>query len=264
MDLCRFRAYPSTKDEIIPDPETFSLKKTSNGTMNTGATKCIFFQWVIPALAFALLTAPSLAEGYAYYPFYRPVDSLPATGAALGPWPWNFNFGGGPTTVVGGASQQINNGYNFNVGTGYNFTPRLGLTLEFLDAGLGATDAALQQNGAIDGTAHMWSVTLEPVWRFRIGGPVGAYIIGGGGYYERDMRFTEPVEVFVPTYHGGFYARGLEDVYQHDGAGGVNVGAGITYNLGWGTKLYVEARYHYVFTAGGNTEIIPVTIGFRW
>ena len=240
-------------------------KHTSKLKMMISSTlKRVFFQLTGPTLVFALLAVPSLAEGYYYYPFYRPVDNLPPTGAALGPWLWNFNVGGGPTPMVGGSSRQLNDGSNFVVGTGYNFTPRLGLDLEFLDAGLGVTDSALQQNGAIDGTAHVWSVTLDPIWRFRIGGPVGAYVIGGGGYYERDMRFTEPAQVFVPTFHGGFFAPGLENVYQTDGAGGVNIGMGVTCNLGWGTKLYVEARYHYVFTAGGGTQMIPVTIGFRW
>ena len=205
-----------------------------------------------------------MAQGYYDTPGYPQMNSAPARGAALGPWPWNFNFGGGPTPVVGGSSRQLDNGSNFVVGSGYNFTPRLGLDMEFMDAGLGVTDSALQQNNATDGTAHLWSVTLDPIWRFRIGGPVGAYVIGGGGYYERDTRLTEQTRVFVPTYRGGFYAPGLQDVYQTDGTGGLNAGVGITCNLGWGTKLYVEARYHYVFTSGGNTQLIPVTIGFRW
>lgn len=226
--------------------------------------KHTLFHGAIAVLGLTLCAGPSRAQGYPYYPLYRPVDTLPPTGAALGPWPWAFNFGGGPTPVVGGSRDQFSNGYNFNVGGGYNFSPRLGLDLEFLDAGLGLTDSALRNKGAADGDAHVWSVTLNPIWRFRIGGPVGGYLIGGGGYYERDTRFAEPAQVFVPTHRGGFLAPGLEDVNQHDGAGGVNVGMGVTCNLGWGTKLYVEARYHYLYTAGGSMQMIPVTIGFRW
>jgi opacity protein-like surface antigen len=223
-------------------------------------SKRLFTQGAILGVVLAFLTSTSWAWPY-YYPMYRPVDTLPATGAALGPWAWNFNFGGGPTPVVGAAKSQLTDGYNFNVGFGYNFSPRIGLDLEFLDAGLGVTQAAMDQNNAVDGDAHIWSVTLNPIYRFRLGGPFGAYIIGGGGYYELDERFTEQVQFFDP-----FFATvdGLEDIYQHKSAGGLNAGAGLTWNLGWGTKLYLEARYHYIFTSGGNTQIVPVTIGFRW
>jgi hypothetical protein len=129
---------------------------------------------------------------------------------------------------------------------------------------MGATNSAIQQNGALDGDASIWSVTLNPVWRFRIAGPIGAYLIGGGGYYQREMRFDEPVTVFVPTFHGGFDETGVETVRQTDDAGGVNIGGGLTWNWGWGTKFFVEARYHYIFTSGTATQIVPVTFGFRW
>jgi hypothetical protein len=243
--------------------ETFSLAGASNRIMNISTYQRIVLHGLVSAMAFAWLASPAMAQGY-YYPMYQPAYGLPANGAALGPWPWNFNFGGGPTTVVGGATNKLINGYNFTVGTGYNFTPRVGLDLEFMDDGFGVTNAQLVQNQAIDGDAHIWSVTLDPVYRWRLGGPFGAYIIGGGGYYEEDSHYTEQAEVFFPTFHGGFFAPGYEDVYQTNGAGGVNGGLGLTWNLGWGTKLYVEARYHYIFTSGGNTQLIPVTIGFRW
>jgi len=215
---------------------------------------------MIPAVAAA---DPYYAPYYAPYRIFRPVDYLPPTGAALGPWRWNFNIGGGPTSVTG-SNSPLTGGWNFVVGTGYNFTPRLGLDLEFMNAGLGVTDAAIAQQQAYDANANIWSVTLNPIWRFRIGGPFGGYLIGGGGFYERDVRYSESTQVFVPTFHGGFFAPGSEDVHQTDDTGGLNAGVGLTWNLGWGTKLFVEARYHYLFTSGNGTQIIPVTIGFRW
>ena len=144
------------------------------------------------------------------YPVYRPAPvyrepawALP-NAAALGPWDWNFDFGGGPTTVTG-PNNQLNGGSNFEFGGGYNFTPRTGFVLEYMNSWLGTSNAAVQQNGAVNGDAYVWGITLNPVWRFRIAGPIGGYLIGGGGYYQRDMRFDEPVQVFVPTFHGGFW-----------------------------------------------------------
>lgn len=200
------------------------------------------------------------------YPVYRPAYyrepawALPNS-AALGPWNWNFDFGGGPT-VVTGSNSLVSSGSNFEFGGGYNFNPRTGFVIEYMNSWLGVTDAALQQNGAIDGDAYVWGITFNPVYRFRIGGPVGAYLIGGGGYYERDMRFDEPVQLYNPF--RGVSFEGTESVHQYDDTGGVNGGMGLTWNIGWGTKLFVEARFHYLFTSGKPTEIIPVTFGLRW
>jgi len=221
----------------------------------------------LPIVMLAVLLTPAFVQ--AAYPYYDgaayrryPAYASP-TAAALGPWPWNFNFGGGPAPVLGSARNNLENGYNFIIGGGYNFTPRTGFVLEFMDAGLGVTDKALQDNNqAINGDATVWSFTLNPVWRFRISGPVGGYLIGGGGFYEREERFREAVD--VSNFHGGFFGPGFVDVHQIDDTGGVNVGAGLTWNVGWGTKFYVEARYHYIFTSGTPTQIIPITFGFRW
>jgi Outer membrane protein beta-barrel domain len=208
---------------------------------------------------------------YQQVPVYRraPIYDAPAwaspNAAALGPWPWNFDFGGGPTTIAG-SNNRLNGGSNFEVGGGYNFTPRTGFVLEFMNAWLGVTDNALQQNGAVSGDASIWSVTLNPIWRFRIGGPIGAYIIAGGGYYQLDQRFDEPQQIFVPAdfFHPAFTQTVIQSVHQYDDTGGVNAGLGLTWNWGWGTKFFIEARYHYIFTSGTATQIVPVTFGFRW
>jgi hypothetical protein len=196
-----------------------------------------------------------------YRPMYRAPDWAYPDAPALGPWPWNFDFGGGPTPVSD-SNNLLSGGSNFEFGGGYNFSPEAGFVLEFMNSWLGVTDNALQKNGAIDGTASVWSFTVNPVYRFRIGGPIGGYLIGGGGFYEREMRFREPVQLFLPD--GELFGSGLETVRQVDDAGGVNVGAGLTWNMGWGTKFFMEARYHYVFTPGGGTQLIPITFGFRW
>ena len=219
-------------------------------------------------LALSLGAGPDFAY-YPYYygrpyypvPVYRIRDPYPPTGAALGPWRWTVDVGGGPTSVLDGSNSGLNGGGNFTIGTGYNFTPRIGLMLEFSNSWLGLNDDRLLANGADSGDSNVWSVTLDPIWRYRITGPVGGYLIGGGGFYERDDRFWQPV--FVPTGGGGGFIAETS-MHQHDDTGGLNIGAGFTCNLGWGTKLFVEARYHYIFTSGTPTKIIPVTIGFRW
>ena len=220
---------------------------------------------MVMALTVLFFHSRAFAETYyPYYPVYQPVRTLSPNGAALGPWRWNFNVGGGPTIVTGGSQNNLTNGSNFVIGGGFNFSPRVGLVLEFAQSGLGVTDGNLRQNQAWDANASVESVTLNPVWRYRIGGPVGGYIIGGGGFYHRDVSFLEPTQLFIPTSDGGFFINRNERIDQAEDTGGVNIGTGLTCNLGWGTKLFVEVRYHYIFTSGYATEILPITIGLRW
>ena len=197
---------------------------------------------------------------YRRVPVYRAPAWASPRAAALAPWPWSFEFGGG-RTVVTGSNGQLTGGTNFTMGGGYNFNPRAGLMLEFSDSWLGVTNNALDKNLASDGDADVWSVTLNPIWRFRVGGPVGGYIIGGGGYYQHRLRFFTPGVINDPIF-GPIPVTFEND--QNDDAGGVNIGAGLTFNLGWGAKFFMEARYHHIFTPGYDTQIIPITFGLRW
>ncbi len=44
---------------------------------------------------------------------------------------------------------------------------------------------------------------------------------------------------------------------------GINAGAGFDIKAG-GAGLFVEGRFHDVFTTGSNTTFIPLTIGVRF
>ncbi len=70
--------------------------------------------------------------------------------AALGPWPFNFDFGGGPTSVTSTQGQLVS-GSNFQAGAGYNFAPNKGVVVEYMYSWLGVTNNALNQNGAAAG-----------------------------------------------------------------------------------------------------------------
>jgi hypothetical protein len=228
-------------------------------------TRVIFFSLFLSA---AGLTPVHAAWVYGGSPYLRPAYGTPywgPQGAALGPWKWSFVFGGGPTTIVGPSRNRLTGGWNFNVGGGYNFTPRIGLLFEFNQSGLGLTDADVQRHQADDGDASVWGITANPVWRFRVSGVVGAYVTAGGGFYQRELRYLTAGQVFVPTFGGGgFFTPATFEDRELDNTGGVNAGGGFTFNVGGGTKFFVEARYHYVFTGGSGTQLVPVTFGFRW
>jgi hypothetical protein len=192
---------------------------------------------------------------------------------------WTFNVGGGFTPTVGGINNVLTDGWNFAMGTGFDFNEKVGLTFEFMSNHLGLENSVLNNYSArlggipTDGDLHMWSLTLNPTWRFGIRRGVGGYLIGGGGYYHVNAQVTTPGVAYMPPYcdpwwgcWGGGVVSADKIVAEHkDDTGGVNFGGGITFNLGPnGTKLYVESRYHYVLTHGRTISLLPLTVGFKF
>lgn len=185
---------------------------------------------------------------------------------------WNANIGGGFTQPVGRLDNRVDMGWNVKGGVGWNFNDYVGAVAEFQYNGFGLSGNYLSQIAVPDGNARVWSATLNPVVRVNPRGPVGMYLIGGGGFYQRTVEFTQPssapVTIFDPWF-GGFYntlvpANQVLGSFTQNKAG-VNGGVGFTFGLPRTTgKFFAEARYHYVFTNPTPTRYIPVTFGFRW
>jgi hypothetical protein len=74
------------------------------------------------------------------------------------------------------------------------------------------------------------------------------YLIGGGGVYNSKVTgSTSPGQVLP----GGTTKFGL------------NGGVGFDFKTG-GLGLFVEDRYHHIFTSGGSTSFMPISIGIRF
>jgi len=73
------------------------------------------------------------------------------------------------------------------------------------------------------------------------------YLIGGGGVYNFKAKGDG-----VPT--------GLDDSQTKFG---INAGAGFDIKAG-SAGLFVEGRFHDIFTTGTNTKFIPITVGVRF
>ena len=87
-------------------------------------------------------------------------------------------------------------------------------------------------------------------------GPVDFYLTGGFGVYGQVTTFRVDDDRF---------GRGLRFSDQIVKPG-VNGGAGFNFHLGRerDPKLFVEARYHHMFTRGIASSFVPVTIGVRF
>jgi hypothetical protein len=74
------------------------------------------------------------------------------------------------------------------------------------------------------------------------------YLIGGGGVYNFDVKGSDVALVGDP---------GSETKF------GINAGAGFDFKAG-SAGLFIEGRFHDVFTAGPNLKFIPITVGVRF
>lgn len=183
-----------------------------------------------------------------------------------------FHIGGGFTEPVRYSDGRLETGFNGVAGAGVNFTPEVGIVGEFGYNQLGLSPAALNLAGAPDGSARIYSITANPIFRFNPRGRFDAYVIGGGGFYRRTIEFTAPtvstVTAFDPFY-GIFYpvavpSNAILGSFSQNKSG-LNVGGGLSVRLGdSNTKVFAETRYHYVFTNPVGTPILPVTFGLRW
>jgi hypothetical protein len=118
--------------------------------------------------------------------------------------------------------------------------------VDFMAAGLGINHAALLRQGAQHGTQRYWAVTLDPIVHINERGPADFYLtkfrVPAGPASQYDLIRTE-------------------NLYR----AGVNGGAGFAFNLGDPRlKIFIEARYHHIFTPGSGASLIPVTVGVRF
>jgi Outer membrane protein beta-barrel domain len=79
---------------------------------------------------------------------------------------------------------------------------------------------------------------------------VRPYLIGGGGVYNIKATGTNDVGTIVDTDNS---------VTKF----GLNAGAGFDFKAG-GAGLFIESRFHDVFTTGENVKFIPITVGIRF
>jgi hypothetical protein len=191
---------------------------------------------------------------------------------------FNFNVGGGFGGAFGDVGKLTGTSYNGVAGAGLNLSPSFGVKAEYMYFNLKFDDSVKANQGVPDATGHLQSATLNLVYTHSLGGKVGVYAIGGGGWYQRSVdarrQFLPEGTVCQPAYRlweiicttAGIQlvdpAQTLSS-HSNDG-GGYNFGGGFTYRITRKTKIYVEGRYHHSYTGPVHTNVFPVTVGLRW
>ena len=158
-----------------------------------------------------------------------------------------FNVGGGLSMPLGDFGDQADMGFHGLVGV--TFQP-----------------ASLPVGVRVDGMYHMWGGSEDAFGDLDVGtraivGTANAvytfqtaetstfhpYLIGGLGLYNTALTGDD-----VPD--------GFDDSSTDFG---INAGAGFNFSAGESLGLFVEGRFHNVFTEGESTSFIPISVGVR-
>jgi hypothetical protein len=219
-----------------------------------------------------------------------------------------FEVGGGFTLPTGGTHSYFSPSYDFQVGGGRNFNKHLAVMVDFSWANFGVQTSTLNnqlalynalgatdQNGdpltQLNGSGHVWSFALDPVFNFAQTEKSGAYVTGGVGFYHKTTNFTIPGEEEEETFFGpvGYEVNLSLDKYTSNSIG-VNGGVGYTYKPSRfaNERFFVEAKFVYTANSrrpyfDGNTgtslsatyfnafpqnsaptTFIPITFGLRF
>ncbi len=92
-------------------------------------------------------------------------------------------------------------------------------------------------------TANILAGTVNGVYMFGMGpgAQITPYVIGGVGFYHLSVGCTDCTDNSSNKF-------------------GLNGGGGLSFPLS-GFSAFVEARYHHIFTDGGATSMVPISVG---
>jgi hypothetical protein len=218
--------------------------------------------------------------------------------------PVSVNFGAGVTFPVGDVASSFDAGWNGAPGVTFNISPTVGVQAEYGYHRMTGPERTITvtpgpgtgvgSNQLIEANHQIHNLSFNLVYTpTNLSGsdsPVGAYVLGGGGWYHRTIQLTSPAVGYTticdPYWLVCYPAavpvdRIIGDRSRDDF--GFSLGGGITF--GTDAKFYVEARWHYVFgkditpdtnvnppagqincSQGCSTsaQYFPITFGVRW
>jgi hypothetical protein len=180
---------------------------------------------------------------------------------------------------LGPLSPYSNTALGLNISAGYNFTRSHAIEGAFMWNWIYASNSAIQslqqtlQNQTAGGHGNLFAFTANYKYELR-GKLLGAYIVGGPGWYRRTTSVSQtiPVGTAVPC-QPIFVWWGVPcgPIITSQGAGtssntiGGNVGIGFTIRVGDAPyRWFVESRYHYAPTKNIETQLLTINVGFRY
>ena len=195
-----------------------------------------------------------------------------------------FEVGGGFDVPTSNTSNYLTWGGQFSIGGGLRLSKALQVLIDYQFMRDGLPSSLVNQTGATGGNAHIWSLTLNPVFDLMPKSSNSVYVTGGGGFYRKVTNFTDlqPTQFCSYFYCGTGYAPQTVGHFSYN-QGGFSIGGGFQHKFqgmyGEGhTAIFVEARYLDILTpaedtspnglgqvfVGAGTKVIPINFGFRF
>jgi len=195
----------------------------------------------------------------------------------------NTNLGAAVSFPLNPTSTFVNTSWGIVSGVGYNFSPHHSVIGEFMWSALYPSGSSLRpirlavNDNSITGHSNLWTLTGNYRYQWQ-GKQLGAYFIGGGGWYYRTTGFSRKSVTSgsdtpcTPTWMwwGFTCASGMvtanQTVRGYDSSVfGGNVGVGFTIKVGDPSyRVYIEPRYHYAPTKNVTTQLMLITVGIRY
>lgn len=194
----------------------------------------------------------------------------------------NSNVGGVVSFPLSPTSHTVNTSWGLVGGAGYNISTHHSVIGEFFWSALYPSSAALEplrvasNDNTITGHSNLYTITGNYRYEWQ-GKRIGAYFIGGGGWYFRTIGLAKAVTSGqnIPCsqawrWWGFSCTSGMvipnqtRGSYDSSVVGG-NVGVGFTVRFAEPNyRVYIEPRYHYAPTANVQTHLLEVTLGIRY
>jgi hypothetical protein len=158
-----------------------------------------------------------------------------------------FSLGGGLTLPLGNFGDDAGTGFHGLAGVSFqpaNFP--VGFQVDGMFQRLGVDEDPVF--GDVDANFQIIQGTANAVYRFQTseGTKIRPYLIGGVGVYNLKLTGDD-----VP------------DDTDSSTKFGINGGAGFDFVAG-AASVFVEGRFHNVFTENESTNFIPITVGVRF
>ena len=157
-----------------------------------------------------------------------------------------FLIGGGATLALGDFGDPFNNGPHGLVGVA--FQPAgfpVGIRIDGMYHRISGDEDVLL---ADDANAQIINGTVNAVYSFSssTSTPIRPYILAGGGVYNLKLVGDD-----VP------------DGADGDTNFGINAGAGFDYQASDNLGIFLEGRFHLIFTDPDKTNVLPISVGVR-
>lgn len=198
--------------------------------------------------------------------------------------PVTVNVGVGPIFPQSDVGDHFDTGVTIPVGVTFHINESLGIQGEYAYSWMdGPQTTVVAEDGSptlLESNHSMHMFNANVIFGPRTSGPVGGYVIGGIGAYNRRVELTTPsvglIRVCDPFWLVCFPvavpatqvigSRSTTDF-------GINIGGAITF----ARRFYVEARYHYTWgpefeipevfgggTVKANGHYFPIVFGVRF